>query len=372
MAIQQSVPVALVLVGDGVATSFTYSFQKFFELEVDLGYVINPGVIPNSAVVLSQSGTLPTATASLDGFGNLIITFTSAPGAGVTGTVQVQLLFNSGTLEGTTAAWTSATAINTTWTLPLQGTPTVLVPLVVSGTVTGGVISFSASVDGATFFPVQGTLPTNFQTSTVWNPAIGSNALLFNTAGYAYLRMTLTTVISGSGTVTFIMQGVSQPAVSQVVAGDTGVYNSAAPAPLAGAASPLQVDAYGSLYVNEIRRSQVVAATGNIAATAAATVLAAQGAGVFADLAGLILTIREGATANIFFGVNISDGTKTYRFNFMSQSATTFQAPAPLTINFDPPLPATTANTAWTIALTSAVDTPSVDYVCTFIKQQAG
>jgi hypothetical protein len=376
MAIQQTTNIELTLQGDGVATTFTYSFSKLFQMQFDLGVLINPGTLPTSVtfiqVTASGNPTLPSCVASLDGFGNLILTFGAALPAGVIVTAVVQLNFNSGTLQGTTAAWNSGTTLNTTWTLPLNGSPTVLVPFVVSGTVTGGVISFQASVDGATWFPVQGMLPTGFQTSTTWTSAIGSNAFLFNTSGYAYLRMNLATLISGAGSVTFIMQGASQVAQAQIVAGVAATYNSTAPTTVAGAAGPLQTDGYGNLYVNEVRRSQVIAATGNIASITAANIIAAQGAGIFADLAALVLTLREGTTANIFFGVNISDGTKTYRFNFMSQDVTTFQAGAPLTINFDPPLPATNANTAWTIALTSATDAPSVDYVCTFIKQQAG
>jgi hypothetical protein len=73
----------------------------------------------------------------------------------------------------------------------------------------------------------------------------------------------------------------------------------------------------------------------------------------------------------VIFGVNISDGTKTYRFNMSSESTATGGGNPPLTVNFDPPLPATTAATAWTIALTSATDSPSVDYVATFTLAKA-
>ena len=372
MALQLLQNVDLIIVGDGVSTVFTYSFAKLFAVNMNGNTVVNPLTLPTAVAVLGNDATLPSCVATLDGFGNLILTFSSPPGAGISGDVAVLFSFNSGTLQGTSSSWVSGTTLNTNWTLPLTGTPTVLTTFVVSGTISGGVISFQASVDGVNFFPVQGMLPTGFQVSTTWTSAMGSNVFLFNTSGYAYLRLVLTTLLVGTGAVTFILQGAPQVAQAQVVAGIAATYNTVAPATVAGSAGSLQTDGYGNLYVNEVRRSQVVAGNGNIASITAATICAAQGAGIFADLASLVMTLREGATANVFFGVNISDGTKTYRFNFMSQDVVTFQGAAPLVINFDPPLPATTANTAWTIALTSATDSPSVDYVCTFIKQQAG
>jgi hypothetical protein len=372
MAIQQTVVIDLFLQGDGASTVFTYSFNKLFSLLLDSGGVVmNPSALPSSATTLGVPGTFPSCVSTIDGFGNLVLTFGSAIGNGVSGEVTVQLNFASGTLSGTTAAWTSATALNTTWTLPLAGSAAVLVPFVVTGTVTAGTIIFQASADGATWFPIQGTLPTGFQTTSSWTPAIGNNAVLFNTTGYSYLRLSLSVVIAGSGTVTFIMQGTAATAIAQVAAGLYGTYNTAAPATASGAAVALQTDSFGNLFVNPIRRSQVVPATGNIASTTPATMLAAQGAGIFADLSSIVLTVRQGATANIFFGILISDGTNTYRFNFMSQSATTITPSAPVNVNFDPPIPAKTANTAWTIALSAATDTPSVDYVAMFVQQKA-
>jgi hypothetical protein len=370
MSIQQAVTCEFILIGDGASTTFTYSFDKLFTFAVDDGLVINPSALPSSVTMTNVAGAIPTGgSASLDGFGNIVLTFPSAWSG--QGTVYLTLEFNSGTLAGTTAAWTSATAVNTTWTLPLAGSTSVLVPFVVTGTVTAGTILFSASADGTNFFPVQGYLPTGFQTTSSWTPAIGNTAISFNLAGYAYLRLTLSVVIAGTGTVTFIMQGTSANSVNQVAAGIQGIYNSAAPIPAAGAASPVQVDAYGNIFVNEIRRSQVVPATGNIASATAATLLAAQGAGIFADMSSLVLTLREGATANIFFGVLVSDGTNSYRFNFLAQDVTTQPPSSPFQLSFNPPIPAHAANTAWTIALTSATDSPSVDYIAVFVKQQA-
>lgn len=372
MAITQQNQIVLILIGDGVATSFTYSFSKFYEtITNDAGQITAPNTLPTSVSVQSVNGAVPVGTtATLDGFGNLVLTFPSAFSG--QGQCIVNLEFASGTLAGTTAAWTSATALNTTWTLPLSGAESVLLGIVVTGTVTAGNLNFEVSMDGATWFATQGTLPTYFQFLIgAWTPASGNAALTFDTAGYSYFRVRLNPVITGSGTVTFIIQAVQNPVITDLIAGMVGTYNSSAPALVSGGVAAVQLDAYGNTFVNVSRRSQVVPETGNIASATAATLCPAQGAGIFADLATLVLSLREGATANVFFGVNISDGTKTYRFNFMSQDVTTFQPGAPFSVCFDPPMPATTANIAWTIALTSATDTPSVDYIATFVKQQA-
>src|SRR5579863_1853753 len=145
MAIQQLVNITLNLQGDGSSTSFTYSFPSFYEtVNQDGGQITNSTTLPTSAQIVGQQAPVPTGgTAAIDGFGNLTLNFPSAwSGQGL---VSVALFFNSGTLAGTTQAWTSATALNTAWTLPLQGSNAVQVGFVVSGTLTGGTIVFEVS-----------------------------------------------------------------------------------------------------------------------------------------------------------------------------------------------------------------------------------
>jgi len=369
MAMQHTATIQLPLVGDGVSTTFTFGFSKLFDIICDSGAILNQSTLPTSATLIGVSGTLPSGSASIDVNGNLVLTFNSAWGNGVTGIASVQLFFNSGTLSAQSAAWTSATVVDTALTATLEGAMTVLVPISVTGTISAGTLAFQASADGVSWYAMQGSQPSNFQLLEGWNLSAGNTAALFNVAGFAYFRVLLAVAIAGTGTATFIIQGMSVPA-NVISAGGVGTYNSSAPFTTAGTSTPMQLDAYGNLFVNNIRRSQVVPVTGNIASTAAATLCAAPGAGVYADLSTLVLTLREGTTANTFFGVNVSDGTHTYRFNFLSQDVATFQSAAPLVVEFDPPLPATNADTAWTIALTSATDAPSVDYVATFVKQQ--
>src|ERR1700675_763472 len=121
MSIQQYCTISFTLVGDGSSTTFTYSLNKIPQISLSGGtFILNSTTLPTGASINPLSSDVP-GTASIDGFGNLTITLNSAPANGVKVNIEVDLLYNSGTLAGTTAAWTSATALNTTWTLPLNG-----------------------------------------------------------------------------------------------------------------------------------------------------------------------------------------------------------------------------------------------------------
>lgn len=264
MAIQQTIPIDLYLTGDGTSTSFTYSFTKLFALLFDTGGVIvNPNTIPSSATVIGFNATLPTPTTSLDGFGNLIVTFASAPGNGVSGEITVQLSFASGTLAGTTAAWTSATALNTAWTLPLAGSNTVTVGFVQTGSITGGTILFEVSQDGANWFPIQGALTNLFTSLTGWQPGVGSLPVQFDVAGFSWFRLRLNPVLTGTGTVTFIIQGTALPNESAVTVGQSSAANlnatviNAPTATTAGALSAAIISATGA-------KTLIKGSTGNL------------------------------------------------------------------------------------------------------------
>lgn len=147
-------------------------------------------------------------------------------------------------------------------------------------------------------------------------------------------------------------------------------YNSSAPAPTAAETMIQQADAYGNLFVNNIRRSQVKPVTGSIDSTTAATLLAAQATGIFADLATVVLTVGGAASTESIITVNISDGTNTYEFGIQTgPTSIAGGALANVSAQFDPPIPATNSATAWTIALSAADVT--IRYVATFILQKA-
>jgi hypothetical protein len=152
-----------------------------------------------------------------------------------------------------------------------------------------------------------------------------------------------------------------------------GVNNTTPPSLTTGQSVALQVDYEGDLFVKPIRRSQSVGATGTFTSATATQLLAAQAAGIFADLSTLVITQGLGTTANVYFSVNVSDGTATYKFNMFSNDSVTVTPTGsqPLTITFNPPLPATSAATAWTVALSSATDVPTVNVTAVFVLQKA-
>lgn len=207
MAIQQIIQAQIFLQGDGVATTFVYSFNQLFGLAVTGFNLINPNTLPNAILGVDPDGSLPNYTPTLDGFGNLVLTFDTP--FTVAGTATLQLVYNSGTLAGTTQAWTSATATNSTWTLPLNGQNNVALGVLVTGTVSAGVMGFQGSQDGANWYTIQGAQSNAYTALTAWNAAIGTTALEFDTAGFSYFRVILSTPISGTGTVTFIIQSSS-------------------------------------------------------------------------------------------------------------------------------------------------------------------
>src|SRR6266478_4105866 len=133
------------------------------------------------------------------------------------------------------------------------------------------------------------------------------------------------------------------------------VNNTTPPSLTTGQSVAAQCDYEGSLFVKPIRRAQTVSKGTAITTIGAQTILAAQAAGIFADISNLIITVAPGATADVAFTVTLSDGTNSYVFNMDTGALATATAdPTQININFNPPLPATTAATAWTLNESSA------------------
>jgi hypothetical protein len=319
----------------------------------------------------------------------------------------------AGTVAASTATWTSATAGNTTLSIATTGYTTVLFSFNGTGTLTGGVVTTEASDDGGTTWYLITGVPSNnagglFNSQTV---STGSLTAVFNVGGYTNFRARLSTVISGTGSVVIRLQGNSSipPTITTVISG-SGIYNhvnvdagtvtanikgnagavidgviTAATAPVNGLAvlsvnntTPpslttgqsvaLQCDYVGSLFVKSCRRSQIISKATTIAAsTTATTVLAAQAAGIFADITNLWISSVPAATATAFT-CTLSDGTVSYVFD-MNTGTTAGNAGMGVSITFDPPLPATNAATAWTVANSSA--TPTTHILVSAVLQKA-
>jgi hypothetical protein len=175
-------------------------------------------------------------------------------------------------------AWNNATTINTlqypTGTATqgqLAGAPAVLVQLDQTTTVTGGAVTFQGTYDNVNWvtIPVAQVLNPN-TLAQLTNPytfvASTNQPFLLLAQGYVNVRANLTTLMTGTGSITpqwATLPGAptfNVPATAMVgtvpgaapvytdVAG--GIYNSAAPAPTTGQTLPLQLDASGNLSVS--------------------------------------------------------------------------------------------------------------------------
>lgn len=115
----------------------------------------------------------------------------------------------TGTISGAaateaTAAWTSGTAGNTTVALTTSNYGTTVVSLHQGSTISGGVVTFEASdtIAGTNWYPIQGTAADGSATGTSYTLVASTNiAFAFSSAGWAQIRVRLSTAITGSATV---------------------------------------------------------------------------------------------------------------------------------------------------------------------------
>jgi len=337
----------------------------------------NVGVLPgiaNAAVQTWTEGDQVLESMDLSGNQRMAVTNYAGSAAVTNGIAGLIPTGNYGTSNTSAASWTSATSLNTTQVLVnnINGYSSISVTLgqAPTGTLTGGVVTFETSNDNSNWYPISGVDP---DTLAIIGPTYTFVAATYNifmfTIPAPYFRVRLSTAIIGSGTVTVGYALDSLPTVHSLAGTISGAlgstYNSANPAPSAGANVNLQSDYVGTLYTRPFRRAQTVSkATTISASTGTTTVLAAQGSGIFADLSMLVITVTAAATTDTAFTATLSDGTVSYIYDLDSGAvATAVAAPPPLILAFNPPLPATSANTIWTVALSSSTPTVHITTV---------
>jgi hypothetical protein len=117
------------------------------------------------------------------------------------------------TVAAFTAAWTSATLVNTSISISTVGMGSVSASINPSGTITGGNISFDASDDGGTtWYPI--SLSDGFGNIDI-SPLAATKALVNgNIAPFTNFRARLSTVITGTGTVNVTIQASAIPCTS--------------------------------------------------------------------------------------------------------------------------------------------------------------
>lgn len=130
----------------------------------------------------------------------------------------------SGVQNTSDAAWTSATGSNTAvqFLAGVSKYNTVLVTLVQGSTITGGVVTFEQSIDNSTFTPVQGvTLGTTVIMGPTYTLTPSTNVSFLFPVNAPYFQIRLSTVISGSGTVTVQHSTQSLPTAALLAGTET-------------------------------------------------------------------------------------------------------------------------------------------------------
>jgi len=186
-----------------------------------------------------------------------------ATNVGVTQQTTPWLIAN-GTPTAQTASWTSATGLNTALTLGVLNYATAELSVDI-GVITGGALTFEVqdSNSSGQWHTIQGVQVG----STVGSPGMGTTGVsytlastahpvfIFNTSGVSSIRVRLSSVITGGGTVTVALQGVASPSalIHLAAEGATGQSTTGMPILLMGAQSsggtltPLTLDSSNNL-----------------------------------------------------------------------------------------------------------------------------
>lgn len=258
MAIKQIIQLLLTLQGDGASTVFTYALADLYQNQTGGPVPFSTNGVPPSAIVINNP-PVPVTSSTVDANGNITITLTGALGNGVQATFQLDVQYNSGaaaygfptqavvvgeqysttqlaptngqvfaqqsdqagnklTFPGVQfkvgAVWNNATALNTlqftTGTSTagqFQGGPAITIQLDQTTTLTGGAITFQGTYDNINWVTVPTAQILNPNTfAQLANPytfvASTNQPFLILLQGFINIRANLTTVITGTGSVT--------------------------------------------------------------------------------------------------------------------------------------------------------------------------
>jgi hypothetical protein len=179
-------------------------------------------------------------------------------------------------------------------------------------------------------------------------------------------------IVGGTGVILdAVITAATAPANALAV---LSVNQTTAPSLTVGQSVALQSDYVGSIFVKPCRRSETLSQATTINATGVTTILASGGTGIFTDISNLIITVTPaaGAVADVALTATLSDGTKSYIFDLdtgATGTATVAGGP-PTGVNtlFNPPLPASSTATAWTLNLSAGSVTVHVTVVAVLQK----
>lgn len=257
-------------------------------------------------------------------------------------------------------------------------TPTAVIAGSVNSSLFAGTVSVPSGTLGTSPGAVAGTIPTNSTlilgttvartnqaTTATGTLDVNVVGLIGTTAVQAAAGIPKTGI---SGATAATLDSVTTAASTPANALAVSVANvTTAPSLATGQSVALQGDYQGSVFVKPYRRGQTKGQATSITTTGAQTIITAQGAGIFADISTLVITITPQPTTASSFTATLSDGTASYIFDLVAE-ITTAAGTNPLVIPFDPPLAATSAATAWTINISA---TNTIHVTANFVLQKA-
>lgn len=95
MAIQQVVPISLTLMGDGTSTTFKYVIAQLFAVNASENLkVVAFSNVPSGVSAASNLGHVVASLTNTNPK-QVLLTFNTAPAAGIQGEVNVNLFYNS-------------------------------------------------------------------------------------------------------------------------------------------------------------------------------------------------------------------------------------------------------------------------------------
>lgn len=202
------------------------------------------------------AGDSATRTVRTSLIGTATITGTVNQGTAAAGTAGWPII--AGNTPRSSAAWTSATAIDTTLALSVTGYPATLITVNTTSTFTAGTLNFEASDDGGTtWFTIGVTRSDSGNTETTYILPVNTKQAWQNgNAGFSDVRIRLNPAITGTGTATIAIRataGAVDPSISALLPDVTGAsvtlgaLNATAQIVLSGRQSASSIIATGNL-----------------------------------------------------------------------------------------------------------------------------
>ena len=210
MALKQIVPIEITLLGDGSSTIFTFPLVNMYQngtgSSIPVGGV---GVVPSDITISNTPVAVTSAT--IDSYGNITITLTSALGSGVQATLEVDLHYTSGAITSSSTVPTQAVNIQSSGTAITNtgGALNIAGPIQTGNAPTFATVGVTSATALAANSSRTAVILTNTSTNTIYlgfgsNAAVvGSGVVLFPNSSLLLdvvdnVQQAITAIASGS------------------------------------------------------------------------------------------------------------------------------------------------------------------------------